>query len=276
STACPAPDGPAAAGDTGPSGEKGNGGDAEDADAGENSSGGESSQEAKADGAGDEKQAKPEQAPQGGKPASKGAQDTPGVMDKMRDALANLLNKMKSPGKQSPPQQSAMNQNNAPGAKEQQAQKGNQAQGRSQGEGQPQPEADGERSGEGEQAPGAENKSADKSSDKPGNQGAKSGMGTSDGAKEIKEAEQLAAMGKISEIFGKRAQQVTGEITVEVPSGRQGLKTAYSEQKSSHADTGAEVNRDEIPLAYQTYVQRYFEEVRKAAARKDQSRAIAR
>jgi hypothetical protein len=70
-------------------------------------------------------------------------------------------------------------------------------------------------------------------------------------------------MGKISEILGKRAQQLTGEITVEVSSGKQNLKTAWTERKALHADTGGEVNRDEIPLAYQSYIQRYFEEIRK-------------
>jgi hypothetical protein len=92
-------------------------------------------------------------------------------------------------------------------------------------------------------------------------------MGQQDGEKAIREAQQLAAMGKISEIFGKRAQQLTGEMTVEVSSGKQQLKTAWSERKALHADTGAEVNRDEIPLAYQSYIQRYFEEVRKTPAK---------
>ena len=70
-------------------------------------------------------------------------------------------------------------------------------------------------------------------------------------------------MGKISELLGKRAAQVTGEMTVEVPSGKQQLKTAYSQNKAVHADAGSDANRDEIPLIYQLYVQRYFEEVRK-------------
>ena len=54
-----------------------------------------------------------------------------------------------------------------------------------------------------------------------------------------------------------------GEMTVEVPSGKQQLKTAYSQKKALHADAGSDANRDEIPLIYQPYVQRYFEEVRK-------------
>ena len=33
--------------------------------------------------------------------------------------------------------------------------------------------------------------------------------------------------------------------------------------KAAHADTGGEISRDEVPLAYQQYVQQYFEEIRK-------------
>jgi hypothetical protein len=53
---------------------------------------------------------------------------------------------------------------------------------------------------------------------------------------------------------------------VEVASGKQQLRTAYSEQQAAHADTGGEIHRDEVPLADQRYVQQYFEEIRKPAA----------
>jgi hypothetical protein len=70
-------------------------------------------------------------------------------------------------------------------------------------------------------------------------------------------------MGKISEIIGKRSQNLTGEVMVEVASGKQELRTAYSQQPARHTDSGGEIHRDEIPLAYQRYVQQYFDEVRK-------------
>ena len=183
-------------------------------------------------------------------------------MNKMRDALANLMNKLKSQDKQQDGQQQASN-----GQQQQQGQMGKQQQqgqqGKQQGEGQP--GAD-QQSGEknGEKTAGNKSKAGEKS-DRPGDQNAKSGVGQQDGDKALREAQQLAAMGKISEIFGKRAQQLTGEMSVEVSSGKQQLKTQWSERKALHADTGAETNRNEIPLAYQSYVQRYFEEVRKSA-----------
>jgi CO dehydrogenase/acetyl-CoA synthase delta subunit len=75
-------------------------------------------------------------------------------------------------------------------------------------------------------------------------------------------------MGKISEIIGKRAANMSGEVMVEVSSGKQQLKTQYTQRTAAHTEAGSEINRDEIPLAYQQYVQQYFEEIRKLPAGK--------
>jgi hypothetical protein len=212
----------------------------------------------------------PEQGPQQKNPppakpkdGSSGSQD--GLMDKMRNALANLMNKLKMPAR-SESQQASSNQP-SPGEKGQQqaSQKGTQSQNKSDGQGQPSPDQQSEQDGEGEKSAGQQARAGDKNSDKPGSQESKSGMGKQDGAKDLHDAQQLAAMGKISEIFGKRAEQITGEMTVEVSSGKQNLKTGYSGRNAQHIDSGAEVNRDEIPLAYQAYIQRYYEELRKSA-----------
>jgi hypothetical protein len=91
----------------------------------------------------------------------------------------------------------------------------------------------------------------------------RSGIGRQDGNKDLKEAEQLQAMGKLAEIIGKRSASVTGEMMVETPSGKQHLKTEYSQRMGRHSDLGGEINRDEIPLMYQQYVRNYMEAVRK-------------
>ena len=93
-------------------------------------------------------------------------------------------------------------------------------------------------------------------------------MGSQDGEKKIRQAEQLAAMGKISEIIGKRAATVTGEATVEVKSTSQQIRTPYAQRGVQHSQGGAEINRDEVPVALQAYVERYFEHVRKQAPAK--------
>jgi hypothetical protein len=211
---------------------------------------------------------------QAGQESKQGAQNANGknpqgenssLADKMRDAVANLLSKLKSPGKQSDSQdKNASSAQGQSGAKQKQDSKGTQGQGKTQGEGQQNPDQQADQEGDGEQS-ASQNRPGDRNAEKPGQQDAKSGIGRQDGAKDSQEAEQLAAMGKISEILGKRAQQVSGEMTVEVASGKQQLKTAYSQKNAQHSDSGSDMNRDEIPLIYQPYVQRYFEEIHKAA-----------
>lgn len=200
--------------------------------------------------------------PQNAKQGQPGAENS--LMNKMRDALANMLNKMKSQPQGE--QQTASNQKQSEQQAGKQGQQGQQSSSKSQGEGQQGQQQQGDQESDGQKSASDKSKAGEKNSDRPGSQDSKSGMGLSDGDKDIRDAEQLAAMGKISQIFGKRAQEITGEISVEVASGKQQLKTAWSERKALHTDTGAEVNRDEIPLAYQRYIQRYFEEVRKSPA----------
>ena len=102
----------------------------------------------------------------------------------------------------------------------------------------------------------------------------KTGIGKEDGDKQLRDAENQAAMGKISELLGKRAQNITGEMMVEVSSGKQqSLKTQYSNQRASHTEAGGEIHRDEVPLIYQQYVQQYFEEIRKPAPKTNASGA---
>jgi len=55
---------------------------------------------------------------------------------------------------------------------------------------------------------------------------------------------------------------------VEVQNSSQQLKTGWVQQKAEHGNAGGEISRDEVPVEFQTYVQQYFEQVRKAAAPK--------
>jgi hypothetical protein len=190
------------------------------------------------------------------------------LTDKMRDALANILAKMKMQpksgdgkqgGSQSTSQQQAQKQSQSsdPNASSSQSQQQSDASASAQ--------AQGQQAQNGSQQ-AAQGKSDSHSADRPNSPDGKSGIGKQDGDKSAREAEQLAAMGKISEIIGKRAANVSGEVMVEVASGKQQLKTQYSQRKASHGEAGGEINRDEVPLAYQQYVQQYFEEVRKLPA----------
>ncbi len=182
------------------------------------------------------------------------------LMDKMKDALANLMDKMKSQSKQGDSQQGK-------GQDGKQGQQGQQAQNQSNQNGAESPDAKGQQQGEGgEKSQSAQAKGGEKSGDNSQSQDGKSGVGKQDGNKDAREAEQLEAMGKISEIIGKRQQNLSGEVMVEVSSSKQQIKTQWSGKNGAHAENGGEVHRDEVPLMYQQYVQQYFEEIRKAPA----------
>jgi hypothetical protein len=200
------------------------------------------------------------------------------LTDKMRDALANLLAKMKMQPKSGDGKQGSSSQSNSQQQAQKQSQSADPNASSSQSQ-QQQSDASASAQAQGQQAQNgsqqaAQGKSDSNSSDRPNSPDGKSGIGKQDGDKSAREAEQLAAMGKISEIIGKRAANVSGEVMVEVASGKQHFKTQYSQRKASHGEAGGEINRDEVPLAYQQYVQQYFEEVRKLpAASKNKSDA---
>jgi hypothetical protein len=191
------------------------------------------------------------------------------LTSKMRDALANLMAKLKKQSNQGGSRQESQ----PPGS--QTAQRQNQASdGSSKSASQQQADANSAEAGQGEQQQSgaqqnAQGKNGAKSAQQPDSPDGKSGIGKQDGDKTAREAAELAAMGKISEIIGKRSANVTGEVMVEVASGKQQLKTQYSDKNATHVDNGGEINRDEIPLAYQRYVQQYFEEIRKLPAGKN-------
>jgi hypothetical protein len=194
------------------------------------------------------------------------------LLDKMKDAMQNMLNKMKTDSNQQ---------------KQQQQQASNSKEGQQSGKGQQKSDENGQQDkqgqqqgGEGEQkdqqaqAQGQQGQKQENAQGKGGEQGkqpqspdAKSGVGKSDGNKDIEAAENAKAMGKISEILGKRQKDVTGEMMIEVSSGKQQLKTAYSSQTATHKEAGGEMNRDEVPLIYQQYVEKYFDQIRGSAAK---------
>jgi len=212
-------------------------------------------------GTGEEK-GQPSGAARGGE---SGPEDRDSLLEKFRDAFANLLNRLKIQPQGGETQQaasSAMSQSEAAQGRQSPTQKGMPGSGRELSEGTPGAQAQEMQPGEGAQkspsAPGRRGQEGESEAAREG----RGGIGSEDGSKQLREAEQLAAMGKISELIGKRSQNLTGEVMVEVTSGRQQLRTAYSQQQAAHAEAGGAIHRDEIPLAYQSYVERYFEQVR--------------
>jgi hypothetical protein len=186
----------------------------------------------------------------------------------MKDAVSSLLAKMNSAGSSN---KSAQNSERSPdGSRPEQnsSAKGNQQQQSPNAQMQRarnDPSSEGGEQGQTrEKAEASQGRNSDQS---PNNNGsdAHSGIGSQNGDKALKEAEQLQAMGKLAEIIGKRSADLTGEVTVETSSGKQRLKTEDSQRVGQHSDLGGEINRDEIPLMYQQYVREYMERVHKEA-----------
>lgn len=182
------------------------------------------------------------------------------LMDKLKDALSNMMNKMKQSSSQNGNQGQQNAQKDAQSGQQKSNQKGQQSKQQAQNNS----DAQSDQSDSGEKNQSSDAQGAEKSSDKNASQDSKSGIGSADGDKAAREAEQLQAMGKISEIFGKRAQNVTGEVMVEVGSSKQQLKTPWAPKQATHIDAGGEIHRDEVPLIYQQFVEQYFEQIHKS------------
>ncbi len=184
------------------------------------------------------------------------SQEPRSMMDKVRDAFNNLMNKMKSDPQKGGPK----------GGEKQQAKQNKGDKSKEKGEkseGDPQSESD-------QQGDQGDPKDA-KQSNAPGqktSEEAKSGAGQDDGKKDILDAKELEAMGKMSELLAERSAAISGDMLVEVGTTDQQLKTAMTQQNAGHTDVGGEIHRDQVPLAYQTFVDRYFQEVRKVPAAK--------
>ena len=196
---------------------------------------------------------------QGGKPSAN--QKNESLLDKMKDALSNLMDKMKQEASEGSKGDQSSPQNNPSDQKQDQGDKGQKSK-----DEQSQTAANGDQSQQAEGKQSSEAGNDKKASKQTAGQDSKNGIGSQDGEKAIKEAEQLKAEGKISEILGKRSAAVSGEVMVEVGSSKQQLKTPWAQSQANHSNAGGEIHRDEIPLTEQQFIERYFEEVHKSAA----------
>ena len=173
------------------------------------------------------------------------------LLSKLKDAMDNMMSAPTPSG------------DKKSGGKQQQSKSSSQAQATPQageaGDEENKTAADGEASGNAQKS-NSPGQTSGNTSDK---QEGPSAAGSEDGEKAIKAAAQIKAMGKISELIGKRSEQVTGESMIDVQSGNQKLQTAYKDKAATHGEGTGEVSRDEIPVSVQAYVQEYFQQVRK-------------
>ena len=218
------------------------------------------------DGQGDGKSGPSDKQQNGEKQDAKDAGGSSSLMSKLKDAFQNLLSKAKPQQNQQGPAQQGKEGKSAQ-SKSQQGSKQNGKDGQPQNG---QQQCDAQEGEDGQEAKNSENaqqvKGQGKSDSQQSSKQPGSGIGSQDGDKAIKNAEQLAAMGKISEILGKRSATISGEATVEVQTTNQQLHTPYAQKGAQHTQAGAEISRDEVPVALQPYVQQYFEQIRKQSA----------
>ncbi len=172
----------------------------------------------------------------------------PSLLNKVKEALNDMLNKMKSS-----PNEQGKNQKSDPSDSEQQPGQ----------DGQSQEKGDSQQAQNGKQSSDAQdgnNSAQNQKSQEPQN-----GIGSQEGDKATKQAEALKAMGKITELLGKRAENVKGAVMVEVGSTKQQLKTPVGQGQSTHAEAGSEIHRDEVPPIYEQFVQQYYDKIRKTS-----------
>jgi hypothetical protein len=208
---------------------------------------------------------------QGAQQQSQGASSS--LLSKLKDAAQNLFSKAKQPngaGGQKPSQDKGAQKGQSQAKNGEKGAAGKSEKGGSQESADAQ---EGQQSGDADNAEDSQGKGGGKSADQQASSQPGSGIGKQDGSKDVKAAEQLAALGKLSEVIGKRSQNVSGEMTIEKQSGPQQLHTQYSKQDTVHGESGGDVSRDEVPVALQSYVQQYFEQVRKAPAAKGKAAA---
>lgn len=199
----------------------------------------------------------------GSEPAAQGSPEGQSLTSKLRDALSGLLAKMEGGSSSQPPSGQLNQRSNSSGGKNQTASsKGQQS--NSESAANQQSEASSLPAQQ--QAHSAESSAAsrsDASGDSSGHRSSdsRSAAGHQNGSKATREAEQLKAMGKLAEIIGKRSASVTGQMTVETPSGKQQLQTGYTNKLGHHSGIGSDIEHDNVPMEDQQYIREYMKQV---------------
>ncbi len=178
------------------------------------------------------------------------------LLGRLRDAVNNLLSRFQPKQSRTAsrrPSTPAQAESGQPGSEEQTSEMADAQDGTQQ-----LAHAEGTQNGReivGSESPGRREKSADET--------AQSAAGKQEGDKAIAEARRLTVMGKLSELYGQRAAQITGAIMIETATDeRNESLSSASDAQATQPGAGGAASRDEIPLAYQDYVKDYFDKLR--------------
>ncbi|HUG81831.1 MAG TPA: hypothetical protein VML01_09210 [Bryobacterales bacterium] len=196
--------------------------------------------------------------PQDGAPS----EESNDLLSRLQDAFKNMLSSMKMDPPSGSQSGEPSDQESGQSSPAEGAQTGQEAGGEASQAGENAGESEG--SGAAPEAPQelTQGEAGSESSGAPPEGSMSSSAGSNDGSKSLSESAQLEAMGELSELYQKRAEDMSGEVLIETQAAPQQLQTPYTPTAAGHRDLGGQVSRDEIPFAYRQYVQKYFEALR--------------
>ena len=188
--------------------------------------------------------------------------ETDGLLDRLKEAFQNMLSKMNMEPPKGPQSQQAESDSNADA--ESSGEKAEASEGSAQGGASESGEAkmEGGESGQPSSQQIAQGEGGD-SSEQAGEGQPASAAGGNDGSKDAAaQAKVEQAMGRLEELYSRRAEEMHGEVMIETETAKQSAHTPYQPKAAGHQDLGGTVSRDAIPLAYQSYIKSYFENLR--------------
>lgn len=200
-------------------------------------------------------------------PADEWSDESQSLLDKLKQAFSNMLETLDMASVESSTSEEGKEQGS--GTTEEASAAGNPADSGEAEEGSSSEAADASMEGgepgetAGETASAGNMSGEDSSGDQSSGENA-SAAGTSDGSKELAEAEQLQVFGELEELYMQRAENIKGDVTIETRLAEQNASVPYNQRSTSHADRGGAISRDEIPAAFRTYIKNYFEALRKS------------
>jgi hypothetical protein len=202
-----------------------------------------------------------EQASQDAKP-DPWNKETDGLLDRLKEAFQNMLSKMNMEPPKGPQSQQAESDSNTNA--ESSGEKTEASEGSAQGGASDSGEAkmEGGESGQPSSQQITQGDGGD-SSEQAGEGQPASAAGGNDGSKDAAaQAKIEQAMGRLEELYSRRAEEMRGEVMIETETAKQSARTPYQPTAAGHQDLGGTVSRDAIPLAYQSYIKSYFENLR--------------
>jgi hypothetical protein len=183
------------------------------------------------------------------------------LLDRLKEAFQNMLAKMNM---EPPKGQGQQDESNSNSNAESEGEKAEASEGTAQGGASESGEAqmEGGESGQPTSQQIAQGESGE-GSEQPGEGQPASAAGANDGSKDAAEQARIEeAMGRLEELYSRRAEEMRGEVMIETETAKQSARTPYQPKAAGHEDLGGTVSRDAIPLAYQSYIKSYFENLR--------------